>query len=378
MSRPRVVLAGLGDTGLLTAGALRAGERRFGPLDLTGVATTPALVSGQELGVRLARPEDWRRDYLVELRRYRSLQGARVVHGAVVDADLDAGEVRVARAGGGTETLAYDVLVVATGVANGFWRDASVRSTAEAERDLRARHEQVAGAGRVAVVGGGAAAVSVAGNLALTWPDKQVDLYFPGERPLPQHHGRTWVGVRRRLEAAGVGLHPGHRAVLPESDEPSPGPVTFSTSQPPAEADLVLWAVGRVRPHTGWLPSRVLDDGGFVRTGLDLRVRDAAGDPVDGIFAIGDVAATDPLRSSARNFSHHLLARNLRAHLDGRPPKEMTLPGRRWGSVLGPQPDGLDVWTASGRRTHLPRWFQDRVIQPVAVRRVLYGGVRRG
>ena len=85
MSRPRVVLAGLGDTGLLTAGALRAGERRFGPLDLTGVATTPALVSGQELGVRLARPEDWRRDYLVELRRYRSLQGARVVHGAVVD-----------------------------------------------------------------------------------------------------------------------------------------------------------------------------------------------------------------------------------------------------------------------------------------------------
>ena len=46
-------------------------------------------------------------------------------------------------------------------------------------------------------------------------------------------------------------------AVLPDGDaleEWGTGPVAWSTGQDPADADLVLWAVGRVRPSTGWLP----------------------------------------------------------------------------------------------------------------------------
>ena len=53
MSRPRVVIAGLGDSGLLTAIKL---ARHF---DVVGISVKPALVSGQELGLRLARPKDW-------------------------------------------------------------------------------------------------------------------------------------------------------------------------------------------------------------------------------------------------------------------------------------------------------------------------------
>ncbi len=224
----------------------------------------------------------------------------------------------------------------------------------------------------MAVVGGGAAAVSAAYNVAVRWPGKRVDLYFPGERGLPQHHGRTWAGVRRRLEAAGVVLHSGHRAVLPASDEPAPGPVTWSTGQPAADADLVLWAVGRVRPHTGWLPDSVLDEDGFVRTGPDLRVPGA-----DGVFAIGDVAATDPLRSTARNFQHRVLAANVAAYVDGRPLQEISLPGRRWGSVLGPQRTGLEVFNPSGRPFRIPRVVVDRALQPWVVKKGIYGGVRR-
>ena len=224
----------------------------------------------------------------------------------------------------------------------------------------------------MAVVGGGAAATSAAYNVAVRWPGKRVDLYFPGERGLPQHHGRTWAGVRRRLEAAGVVLHPGRRAVLPASDEPAPGPVTWSTGQPAADADLVLWAVGRVRPHTGWLPDSVLDEDGFVRTGPDLRVPG-----VDGVFAIGDVAATDPLRSTARNFQHRVLAANVAAYVDGRPLQEISLPGRRWGSVLGPQRTGLEVFNPSGRPFRIPRVVVDRALQPWVVKKGIYGGVRR-
>ncbi|MFC6342565.1 pyridine nucleotide-disulfide oxidoreductase, partial [Nocardioides hankookensis] len=59
MSRPRLVVAGLGDSGLLTA--IHLAPR----LDVVGISTKPALVSGQELGTRLARPDAWARDYHV-------------------------------------------------------------------------------------------------------------------------------------------------------------------------------------------------------------------------------------------------------------------------------------------------------------------------
>ena len=368
----RVLVAGLGDTGVLCAGALASRSMRRRGLSVTGVSPTTGLVSGQELGLRLTRPDSWSRDYRSPYRSFRRLDRVDVVHGRLTSADLLARTVSVVGADGVARELGYDVLVVATGVANGFWRSDAVRDDAAVATDLADRHARLAAAGSVAVVGGGAAAVGAAYNLAVRWPGKQVDLYFPGERGLPQHHGRTWAGVRRRLEAAGVALHPGHRAVLPGSDEPCPGPVTWSTGQAPAQADLVLWAVGRVRPHTGWLPASVLDEHGFVRTGSDLRVPG-----VEGEFAIGDVAATDPLRSTARNFQHTVLAANVAAYLEGRPLREISLPGRRWGSVLGPQRTGLEVFNPAGRPFRIPRVVVDRALQPWVVKRGIYGGVRR-
>ena len=53
-NRPRVVVAGLGDAGLLTA--IRVA--RFA--DVVGISVKPGLVSGQELGVRLTRPHTLR------------------------------------------------------------------------------------------------------------------------------------------------------------------------------------------------------------------------------------------------------------------------------------------------------------------------------
>jgi NADH dehydrogenase FAD-containing subunit len=181
--------------------------------------------------------------------------------------------------------------------------------------------------------------------------------------------------VRRRLEGFGVGIHPGHRAALPagfDCDEITAGTVEWSTGQPPVSADAVLWAIGRVRPNTGWLPRDVLDEQGFVRVTPELAV---AGH--QGVFAIGDVAATDPLRSSARNRADRLLARNVRAQLAGRSLKAYRPPRRRWGSVLGPQHDGLQVFAPSGRAFRFPAWSIDTVLMAWIVRRGIYRGVRR-
>ena len=164
MRRPRVVVAGLGDTGVLTA------VRLSRHADVVGISSKPGLVSGQELGRRLARPDEWQRDYRIGFHRFRGLRRARTVHASLTGLDLAGRRVLVETADGALHSEPYDVLVVATGVTNGFWRRPGLQSEAEVDADLRAAHEQLAAAGSVIVVGGGAAAVGTAANLAGRWP----------------------------------------------------------------------------------------------------------------------------------------------------------------------------------------------------------------
>src|ERR1700751_2540055 len=131
MSRKRVVVAGLGDVGILTA--IRLSRHA----DVVGISVKPALVSGQELGVRLTRPDDWSRDYWIAYDRYRRLDRVRVLHGILTSADLDARTVRVLDADGIEETEPYDILVISTGVTNGFWRRPDLATTDQVGDALR-------------------------------------------------------------------------------------------------------------------------------------------------------------------------------------------------------------------------------------------------
>ena len=307
----RVVIAGLGDSGVLTAIKLAK------HVDVVGISVKPGLVSGQELGWRLSRPGDWARHNWISFDKFRGLDRVRTVQGTLTGVDLAARKVFLDRPDGTAVVEPYDALVISTGVTNGFWRRPDLESAVEIEAGLLGVHDRLAGADSVIVVGGGAAAVSSAANLARIWPGKRVELYFPGERALQQHHARVWERVQRQLVEFGVGLHPGHRAVIPDGfgcDDITSTPVEFSTGQPSASADAVLWAIGRVRPNTEWLPAELLDEDGFVRVTPELRVPGHRG-----VFAVGDVAATDPLRTSARNRADGLLARNILAEFDNRP-----------------------------------------------------------
>lgn len=369
MTGRRVVIAGMGDVGVLTAIKLAKHA------DVVGISAKPGLVSGQELGWRLARPDDWARHNWIPFGRFRGLDRVRTVHGTITGLDTDARTVAVAHPDGTQTEIPYDTLVIATGVANGFWRQPTFQTAAQVGDGLRDPHEKLAAARSVIVIGGGAAAVSSAAQIAAVWPDKRVELYFPGDRALAGHHPRTWEKISRRLADAGVLLRPNHRAELEPGftgDTLTADPVRWSTGQDPATADAVLWAIGRVRPNTDWLPAEMLDDGGFVRVTPELRV---PGHPE--IFAVGDVAATDPLRSSARNRADGLVARNVRAAFDGKPLRKYRAPTQRWGSVLGIQPDGLEVFTPKGGAFRFPAWTFERVLMPWIVRWGIYRGVRQ-
>jgi NADH dehydrogenase FAD-containing subunit len=357
----------MGDIGVLTAMHLAR------HVDVVGVATTPGLVSGQELGLRLSDPDRWSQDYWIDYRRYRRLDDVEIVRGRVTSVDGGSQTATIA----GDDRLVerrWDAMVIATGVTNGFWRSPEVVDADAVADGLRTQHEALRDARSVAVIGGGAAAVAAAAGVAARIPDAHVDLYFPGDRPLREHHPRTWSTVRRRLDHLGVRTHPGHRAVAPTGVDRRPvtaGVVEWTTGQSPVAADAVVWAIGRAVPHTDWLPDDVLDDHGFVRVDATLRVPG-----LPHTFAVGDVAATDPLRGSARNRADRLVARNVRADLAGRRLRRYRPRTSRWGSVLGPQDSGLEVFTPNGIGVRIPRSLVDHVLRPWIVNRGIYGGIR--
>jgi NADH dehydrogenase FAD-containing subunit len=150
------------------------------------------------------------------------------------------------------------------------------------------------------------------------------------------------------------------------------GRVNWSSGQASFDADAVVWAVGAVRPHTGFLPAEVLDERGFVRVDRYMRVPGH-----DNVFAIGDVAASDPLRSSARNWGHRVVIVNVRRALQGQTPRRrFRAPKYRWGSIVGLQRDGLTVAMKGGGQMRIPRPLAEPLLYGAFVTRGLYGGLR--
>ena len=368
--KPTVVVAGLGDTGALIA------TRLARTCNVVGISTRPALVSGQELGTRLIDLPRWRRTYLIPYRRFRKLDAVDVLHGRISSVDFNASKISVALASGSTQDVTYDYFVIATGVSNGFWRHDRVEDLATIDTELSAINTELATASSIAVIGGGATGVSVADNLARSGKGS-VHLFHSGDEPLPGYHPSVRRWMARQLATDGVTVHPNHRAVVPEGftgDRLTHDPVSWSTGQEPFDADVTLWALGGVTPHSAFLPASVLDDEGFVLVDKNLRVPNHPN-----VFAVGDVAASDPLRSSARNWGFRIVVANVKELVRNRPSKLKAYKASeyRWGSILGLQEDGLTVVQPNGKRFRIPRKLAEPLLFSVFVQRVLYGGLRK-
>jgi NADH dehydrogenase FAD-containing subunit len=312
----------------------------------------------------------------MDFSRYRRLAGMRIVQGLTTRVDMVRNHVTVRSLDGGEIPLPFDVLVIASGATNGFWRDAALEDVHTINDRIDRDAERLARAGSIAVLGGGATAVSAASNLKERYPTKAVHLFFSREQPLPGYHPKVRGTVEARLARQGVMLHPGHRAVVPEGfdgDRLTAEPVEWTTGQPPFGADVTLWAVGRRRPNTGFLPAEMVDADGYVKVDAHLRVPG-----FENVFAVGDVAASDPNRSSARNRGFVTVAHNVRRHLTGGASRLKTFRATpyRWGSILGVQREGMRVFTPRGGSMLVRPWWVEHVLFPWIVRRVIYKGVR--
>ncbi|MEM1308415.1 MAG: FAD-dependent oxidoreductase [Cyanobacteria bacterium P01_H01_bin.153] len=369
--RKRVLIAGLGDTGILAAIAL---SKDF---DVIGVTPKPGMISGQFVGARLAAPEQWKKTAFMDFRQYKGLDNVRVIQGLVKSIDMDRSTATLQTVQHETLHEPYDALLIASGVSNGFWRNNDMDGLSVAEAKIDAASKKVATADILAVVGGGATGVSIASNVAEQYPDKQIHLFYSRDALLPAYHQRVQSKIRAHLLKQHIRLHPHHRAKISTEfsyDQLTSDPIHWETGQPPFKADLVVWAVGRVSPNNAFIPTQMLDEQGFVKVDSTLRVIG-----LRNVFAVGDIAASDPNRSSARNFGYDIVAHNIRTFLMGGSEAKMKIykaSPHRWGEILGSQTSGLQLFTPKGRTITIPKWLVDRLLTPVVEHQFIYKGVR--
>ena len=399
--KKRIVVIGLGDSGLLTAIRLKA------CYEVIAISCKPCFVSGQELGNRLAQLEEWKDLNHYNFDRFKNLDHIRIIHGLVKAVDLSEQSVTIQTIGDQNQNQQnkniisvkehYDALLIATGTTNGFWRNATLETHQQIEANMYMQAEKFRKAQTIAVVGGGPTAVSAASNLKLVYPTKSVHLFFSRAKILAGYAKRTRKDVQNLLELQGVELHSNHRAKIDGFDVRAIGTgdihwqtksqtqtqtqTTATTTKasdirqpPPFSADAILWAVGVTFPNNECLPEELLDEDGYVEVTPQLHHP-----KIRNVFAIGDICSSDPNRSTARNAGFVLVAKNMDLYLRGKHKRlaSFKAPRYRWGSILGIQPKGMRIYSQTGRIFQLKRWFTIKILFPMIVHKFIYKGIRK-
>jgi NADH dehydrogenase FAD-containing subunit len=352
----RVVIVGGGYAGTMVARALDgiAEVRLIEPRDrfVHNVAAIRAVVEPALLE-RLIIPYD------------RMLRRGSVVQGRAVEV----GAGRVALDDG--TTIEGDIVVAATG--STYARPFKPRSAlGEAfAADSRAAHEALRAARTVAIVGGGAVGVELAGEITAAFPDKAVTLLASSPNLLPGYSARLSAALAEQLDAQGVELWLGARVEgLETADQPFAG--ALAAGGRAFEVDLVFPAIG-ARPHAPPLAGARFSAAGRLEVDSWLRPGGARG-----VFALGDAANTGDLMTIvAIARQAPWLVKTLKAMMAGRavetlapyapwpaPPILVPLGPKAGASLLPVTRRGLTVGrrtTAAlkGRDLFIPRYRKD-------------------
>lgn len=175
----------------------------------------------------------------------------------------------------------------------------------------RAAHAALQGARSVAVVGGGAVGVELAGEIVAAFPNKPVALATASPGLLPGYSPKLSNVLAQQLTERGVSLH-FHARVggLARLDAPFAGPLTVNGR--PMEVDLVFPVIG-ASPQLPPIAGGTVSTGGRIE--VDAWLRPAGRSRT---FALGDAAATgDPMTIVAITRQAPWLAKTLKGLIAG-------------------------------------------------------------
>ncbi len=364
-----IVIVGFGDTGLLSAIHLPKTYK------ITAISTKALLVSGQELGSRLSQLETWKNEYLMDFAQYRHLEGVNIVHGKVEGIDPHKQSINIHTFNNEEKEIDYDALLIATGVNNGFWRTPNLEDKEQIQRSLEQKATEIANARKIDIIGGGASAVNSAFNIKKQFPEKSLRLFYPGDTVLKNYPKKVQLKIQNELYKLGIELHSNHRLkVIANERFLLQHTLEWSSGQKPTDSELSLLAIGASKPNTDFLSDELLDEQGYVLVNQHLQSTQ-----YNNIFSVGDVAASDTQRCSARNDGFKLVAHNIDCFLKNSPEKmkDFKPVDKRWGSILGVQKkEGLRVFTPQGQDIRIPHWWVKKLIFPFFVRKLIYKGVK--
>jgi 3-phenylpropionate/trans-cinnamate dioxygenase ferredoxin reductase subunit len=214
--------------------------------------------------------------------------GCDLLRGRAVHLDVRARAVTVAVAGGDTERIVADHVVIATGAAPvrlpGLPEGVNHLRTAADARELR---EKLEGDCHVVVLGAGTIGTEISSTVVdaggrvtmVDLADRPLDRFFAG------HLGddaASWIrdgGVDLLLETR-----------VESVDRHDSGWTVITDAHGAIEADFVISAVG-TRPAVSWLKGSGLDLVDGIQCDEDGTVLAMTGESLSGIHAVGDVAA---------------------------------------------------------------------------------------
>ncbi|GME33452.1 Apoptosis-inducing factor 1 [Neofusicoccum parvum] len=184
--------------------------------------------------------------------------------------------------------LHYDTLVIATGSStpSALWSPAAPKEDTAAA--LKSFQHQLEPAKKIAIMGGGATGVEIAGELGFDLgKDREVVLYSGTTRLLARVRPDVGERAEQYLQDMGVEVVHGVKLVSTSTTVDGKTELTLSNGTT-TSVDFFIDARGP-RPNTSMLPLSWLNERGYVL--VDQFLRATAAGPQSGVYAIGDAAS---------------------------------------------------------------------------------------
>jgi NADH dehydrogenase FAD-containing subunit len=254
------------------------------------------------------------------------------------------------------EAIEADVVVVATGSRYAEPFKPGGDSTAAFGESVRAAHATLLAADKVAIVGGGAVGVELAGEISTVFRNKRVTLVSSSPVLMPEYSAKLARSLHTQLRRKGVELRLDTRVdTLEDRERPYVGNLGNEAGESPGP--LTFPALG-ARPVTTLF--RQMSAARFDRQGrvmVDPWLRPAG---LSRLFALGDAAATgDPMTIVSITRQAPWLAKTINALLAGRRVESVGAykpwPSRGILVPLGPH-DGASVLPVLGGGWFAGRW----------------------